>query len=170
MFIKSRIKSFMNHTLNHSLDHSLFHSLFVTTLRITYWSICWFQAWIMIWFEESWDESCEELHDILYEKPSLYKEWSFLKDFFSWFMWSNPRETADLVTLTERILNKKLHFFLCRTFLELSIGRLFLSNFKAPWFYHLLQQFHLIIIVFFFIIFWKSWNFSQKIFRHQVLH
>ena len=111
MFIKSRIKSFMNHTLNHSLDHSLFHSLFVTTLRITYWSICWFQAWIMIWFEESWDESCEELHDILYAKPSLHKEWSFLKDFFSWFMWSNPRETADLVTLTERILNKELHFF-----------------------------------------------------------
>ena len=25
-------------------------------------------------------------------------------------MWPNPQETADLVTLTEEILNKKLHF------------------------------------------------------------
>ena len=26
-------------------------------------------------------------------------------------MWANPQETADLVTLTEEILNEKLHFF-----------------------------------------------------------
>ena len=26
-------------------------------------------------------------------------------------MWPNPQETADLVTFTEEILNRKLHFF-----------------------------------------------------------
>ena len=32
-------------------------------------------------------------------------------------MWPNPQETADLVTFTEEILNKKLHF-LCSDCLE----------------------------------------------------
>ena len=28
-------------------------------------------------------------------------------------MWSNPQETADLITFTEEILNGKLHFLCC---------------------------------------------------------
>ena len=36
-------------------------------------------------------------------------------------MWSNPQETADLVTFTEEVLNGKLHF-LCSVGLEMPPG------------------------------------------------
>ena len=37
-------------------------------------------------------------------------------------MWPNPRETADLVTVTEEILNSKLHF-LCSVVSPLTVSR-----------------------------------------------
>ena len=37
-------------------------------------------------------------------------------------MWPNPRETADLVTFTEEILNGKLHFFWCSDMPELGFS------------------------------------------------
>ena len=38
-------------------------------------------------------------------------------------MWPNPQETADLVILTEEILNEKLHFLCCRySTLHVSLG------------------------------------------------
>ena len=34
-------------------------------------------------------------------------------------MWSNPQETADFVTVTEKILNEKLHFYAVRALKEI---------------------------------------------------
>ena len=33
-------------------------------------------------------------------------------------MWPNPQESADLVKFTEKVLNRKLHFFVCRNFVN----------------------------------------------------
>ena len=44
-----------------------------------------------------------------YEQYILHKEWSFPLRFLHW-MWPNPQFPADLVTVTEEILNGKLIF------------------------------------------------------------
>ena len=70
-------------------------------------------------------------------------------------MWPNPQETADLVTFTEEILNRKLHF-LCSECLAVKViiesavkviienmsGIIFIfcvSNSELVWLLHLLQ-------------------------------
>ena len=49
-------------------------------------------------------------------------------------MWPNPQKTADLVTLTEEILNRKLHFFCSvdRIFNDVSIGVQYFVAFEWP--------------------------------------
>ena len=61
-------------------------------------------------------------------------------------MWSNPLETAELVTFTEEILNGKLHFMgSARTGAASGLNQVretgLLSNTKLPWkIYHNLQE------------------------------
>ena len=56
-------------------------------------------------------DECKPLENksIMNTKRTLHKEWVFHEGFLQQ-MWPNPQETADLVTLTEEILNRKLHF------------------------------------------------------------
>ena len=47
-------------------------------------------------------------------------------------MWPNPQETADLVTFTEEILNRKLHFLCSSSYLLLSITVCNFQSIKSP--------------------------------------